>query len=172
MMKFPAEESNKNWPEDYPEGEHKYICSCAVCNETFYGYKRRVVCKQCQIEETKPLKPKPQFFALCFVALQEIAKKKGYNLVMHGSFNRDMDLIAIPWTDSPRPEIELIQAFDMHLRGIQYEDVVAERGYHFSVLPGGRHSYVIHLNRGGYWNMYVDEQYYLDISITPLPQKI
>lgn len=180
MTVFPEEDSLKNYPSDYADGHNKYICNCAVCDNLFYGYKRRLVCKECYIEDNnpekplkptspiKPLKPKPQFYALCFGALQEISRIKGYNLVLHGSLDRDMDLIAIPWVDSPRPEIELIRAFDMHLRGVEYEDAAAELGYHFSTLPGGRHSYVIHLNRGGYWNGYVDEQYYLDISVTPL----
>jgi hypothetical protein len=41
----------------------------------------------------------------------------------------------------------------------------------YSVLPGGRHSFVINLNRGGRWNQYLDEQWYIDISFTPLPEK-
>jgi len=49
--------------------------------------------------------------------------------------------------------------------------------YLHNVLPGGRKSYVIQLNRGGYMNTgtglhekpeYLeDPQYYIDISITP-----
>jgi hypothetical protein len=38
----------------------------------------------------------------------------------------------------------------------------------FSMLPGGRYSYIINLNRGGAWNNYFNEEWYLDISITPL----
>jgi hypothetical protein len=41
----------------------------------------------------------------------------------------------------------------------------------YSVLPGGRANYVINLNRGGRWNQYLDEQWYIDISFTPLPVK-
>lgn len=118
---------------------------------------------------SKPVKPKPHFYAVCLQPLQDIAKEMGYNLVVHGSMNRDMDLIAIPWVSEPKPEVELIKAFDMHLRGTCYDDGCEERGYKFSVLPGGRRNYVIDLNRGGNWNNYTDEQWYLDISVTPLP---
>lgn len=117
---------------------------------------------------TKPIKTKPHFYAVCLQPMQEIAKEMGYNLVVHGSMNRDLDLIAIPWTDDPKPELQLITALDLFLRGIKYAEGHEEEGYMHSILPGGRKSYVINLNRGGKYNGYVDEQYYLDISITPL----
>lgn len=116
----------------------------------------------------KSIKAKPQFYAVCLHPLQEIAKGLGYNLVVHGSMNRDLDLIAIPWIDNPHSEIKLIQTIDMYLRGICYEDNNAKEGYMFSTLSGGRNNYVINLNRSNKWNNYTDEQYYLDISITPL----
>lgn len=118
-------------------------------------------------KKPKPIKAKPQFYAICLQGMQEIAQDHGYNLIIHGSMNRDMDLVCIPWVDDPGPEVELVRELDEYLRGYSYEQTVAERGYHFSVLPGGRNSYVIHLNRGGRWNGHVDEQYYLDISFTP-----
>ncbi len=45
--KLPAFNSPKNWVEDYNDGHNQYVCSCVVCKERFYGYKRRVVCKEC-----------------------------------------------------------------------------------------------------------------------------
>ena len=92
----------------------------------------------------------------------------GYNLIAHGSFDRDFDLVAIPWIDNPDTEVHLVQKLDDFIRGYSYEEVVAERGYNFSILPGGRHSYVINITRGGKYNGYTDDQYYLDISFTPL----
>lgn len=89
----------------------------------------------------------------------------GYNLLVHGSMCRDLDLVAIPWTDDPRSHLELLTAFCVCLGvtpGIKNED------YLHSKLPGGRYSYVINLNRCGKYNGHVDQQIYLDISITPL----
>lgn len=114
--------------------------------------------------ETKPVKAKPHFYATCLLGLQEIAKENGYNLVIHGSMNRDMDLVAIPWTDDPKPHFELLTAFCEYLGVFAYDDI---KYYNFSLLPGGRSSYIINLNRGGKFNGYTDEQWYLDISITP-----
>ena len=117
----------------------------------------------------KPLKAKPHFYAHCFEGLMSIAKEMGYNLVLHGSMNRDLDLVAIPWINEPKGHIELLDAFCKYL-GVPVSSTENGRdGYMFSILGGGRSSYIINLNRGGRFNGYIDEQYYLDISITPLP---
>lgn len=119
----------------------------------------------------KPIHVKPGLYTIFYEALKVIAKQHGYNLLINGSMNRDMDLVAVPWIDEPKPELEMVQAFDMHLRGRINAN---ELGYSFSVLPGGRHSYIINLNRGdkdNEWFRYNDAQYYLDISITPIGKK-
>jgi len=102
-----------------------------------------------------------------FEPLKEIALKYGYNLVLHGSLNRDMDLIAIPWVEKPKNEIEMIQALDMYLRGKKY----SKANYLHSILPGGRNSYVINLYRGEFSDPHHDPQYYIDISVTPYTSK-
>ncbi len=115
----------------------------------------------------KPIKTKPMLYAHYLGILQEKAREMGYNLVLHGSLNRDCDLIAIPWVDNPKPHFELIQALDMIMTGFHY---AVPSGYSYSVLPGGRHSYIINLNRGGYRadsTYQEDNQFYLDISVTP-----
>lgn len=122
---------------------------------------------------SKPVKVKPAFYARCYQPLQAIAREKGYNLLIHGSMDRDMDLVAVPWIDKPEPHVDLLQAFNKFLNGVEYElpegsKNTIEDCYCFSILPGGRSSYIINLNRGGSFNGYLDEQYYLDISITPL----
>jgi hypothetical protein len=114
---------------------------------------------------TKPTHVKPSLYAYFFFRLKEIAFTYGYNLVLHGSMNRDLDLIAIPWVDEPLDEFEMIRHFNRELTGFDCE---LKEAYQFNVLPGGRKSYVIHINRGGSWNNFIDEQYYLDISVTPL----
>lgn len=46
---MPAQEpaQNRNWDEDYKDGENKYECICGICGEHFFGHKRRPVCKIC-----------------------------------------------------------------------------------------------------------------------------
>lgn len=114
----------------------------------------------------KPIHVKPSMYALFFYDLKEIAKKYGFNLVLHGSMNRDLDLIAIPWSDDIGEEQDMIKEFQTYMTGRTL--VTPEGNVHYTILPGGRHSYVIDFNRGnrrGEWSRYEDEQYYLDISV-------
>lgn len=113
---------------------------------------------------------KPGLYAMYYEYLKDIAKHYGYNLVVHGSMNRDLDLIAIPWIDNPAPSEEMIKEMQMYLTD---KHVVNDKGnVHFDILPGGRKNYTISLNRGnksGEWVRFEDSEYYLDISVTPLP---
>lgn len=122
-------------------------------------------------EFVKPLPVKPNLYAYYFIHLKKIALEFGYNLVVHGSINRDLDLIAIPWVNAPKPEIEMINALTDWVGGKLDKTMIG-------TLPGGRTSYVINLNRGGYkknlegliidpLEFVEDPQYYIDISVTP-----
>lgn len=115
---------------------------------------------------------KPQLYAYYFLQLKEIAKEFGYNLVVHGSMNRDLDLVAIPWINEPKPELEMIEALTNWVGGELDRSLIGS-------LPGGRTAYVINLNRGGYKKnaegliidpieFVEDPQYYIDISVTPI----
>lgn len=126
------------------------------------------------IKPEKPIHAKPSFYALCFEPLKEIAKKYGYNLVLHGSLNRDMDLIAIPWAKEIGDHTEMIYEFKDFLDGSMLAgDRWEENGISY-VLPYSRHQhgrmiYVINLNREGKMinEVWTDPQYYLDISVIP-----
>ncbi len=83
--------------------------------------------------------------------------------------NRDLDLVAIPWSDDLKSEQDMIMEFQCYLLG--HTVVMPEGGVDYTILPGNRHSYVIDFNRGnkrGEWVRYEDEQYYLDISVCQL----
>jgi hypothetical protein len=118
--------------------------------------------------EVKPVAARPRLYSVYFQNLMEIAREMGYNLLVNGSMNRDLDLVAVPWVDNPKPEMELIQAFDDYLTGRHMDNL---EYYLFKVLPGGRNAYVINLNRFRDKDG-VDPQYYIDISITPVFLKI
>ena len=109
-------------------------------------------------------------YAYYLTLLQDKAKEMGYNLVLYGSLSRDCDLIAIPWIDRPRPHLELIRQLDYILTGSDEYMNKIPRSYLYSVLPGGRHSYVINIRRSELDDdgNYVDMLFYLDISVTPL----
>lgn len=114
---------------------------------------------------SKPKHFKPGMYALIYEYMKDIAKSYGYNLVLHGSMNRDLDLIAIPWADTCTFNLErdMIMEFNTYL-GCKDPDL------HYTILPGNRHGYTISFNRGdkrGEWVRFEDSEWYLDISVIP-----
>ena len=135
------------------------------------------------MKDSKPIHAKPSLYAYYFLGMKEIALQFGYNLVLHGSLARDMDLIAIPWTDSPKPELELIHELSNYITGHTAAEGHEKNIYMMTTQPGGRHCYVINVRRGGYKRdkkgniadpiqYFEDPQYYIDISVTPLISSI
>jgi hypothetical protein len=115
----------------------------------------------------KPIKAKPGLYAIFYERLKQIAYGYGFNLVVNGSMDRDLDLVLIQWTDNPGDIKTLLQDFEMYLTGMKTKNIILNK------MPGGRLNYVINLNRGnkkGEWKRFADEQYYIDISITPITQ--
>jgi hypothetical protein len=91
----------------------------------------------------------PAFYALYYNSMQEIANKNGYALAIHGSMNRDLDLIAIPWVEDCIGEKELIDLFRKECNVII--------GNNYVEKPFYRHGYTFTLY----------EDYYIDLSIIP-----
>ncbi len=115
---------------------------------------------------TKPQHCKPSFYAFCFDHIKVIARSYGYNMVLHGSMNRDLDMIAIPWDKNPGN----VQAMLAEICSFVGGDIMPERDedrMEFAKTHHGRMIYVVNVNRGGKWNGYNDEQYYFDISVMP-----
>lgn len=124
------------------------------------------------MSEKKPIHAKPSLYAYYFQELKEIALKYGYNLVLHGSLNRDLDLIAIPWQPELKDHLAMIEEFAEYLGGIIEWQHLGGKLYPHGVMYHGRINYIINLNRGGKRTNYEDPQYYLDISVTPIGTKM
>ena len=82
------------------------------------------------------------------------AREFGYAICVHGSLQRDFDLVAIPWSDVASDEESLIQAICETAGGFRLEN---EQGCN---KPHGRRAWVIHLGAG----------LYIDLSIMPRRQ--
>lgn len=115
---------------------------------------------------SKSIKVKPQFYANCFEQLKTIAHQFGYNLVIHGSMDRDMDLVAIPWATLVKPHTDMLDALVAYLGGHINPESEKSRKL-FAERHHGRMNYIINLNRGGPQSNYDDPQWYIDISIMP-----
>lgn len=91
----------------------------------------------------------PVMYATYFGIFKEIAEKHGYALALHGSMVRDLDLIAIPWVETPTSPDALIHDLCKAIGYLEPKKPVPE------IRPHGRISYAISTGGGGY----------LDISV-------
>ncbi len=78
-------------------------------------------------------------YAAIYGNLQQIARDNGYSLAVHGSLQRDCDLIAVPWTDEACDAEELINKFAWALQATRTEP---------ELKPHGRIAYFIILEAG------------------------
>ena len=81
----------------------------------------------------------PPYVAL-FPQLSEIARECGYSLTVHGSVQRDLDLVAIPWTYDAQPAEELVQRFGKYLR--VFEDIFGTALHGPEEKPHGRRAWL------------------------------
>lgn len=65
--------------------------------------------------------PAPAYVAM-YPILCEVARAHGYALTIHGTLNRDLDLVAIPWTDEAAPAEELIAAIRTRAQLFKFPD--------------------------------------------------
>lgn len=101
----------------------------------------------------------PLMYAMYYNILKGIATEHGYALAIHGSLTRDLDLIAVPWVEDPKPPEEFLMAIRKTIGwnvddGMAYDTMVEK--------PHGRIAYTIKSGGGGY----------LDISILPTMKKM
>lgn len=107
-----------------------------------------------EIISMKSVRSFPAFYAMLYPIMAKVARERGYALALHGSLDRDMDLIAVAWTE------EAVEA-DILV------DVICERigsiigsvanGKRFAKKPHGRLTWALHLLGDSY----------IDLSVIP-----
>ena len=118
----------------------------------------------------KPIHAKPSLYAFYFEAIKEIGMRYGYNIVLHGSMNRDLDLIAIPWAEKIKPWRKMCDLIAELIGGDVLEDSIKEthHGRIWCVININRDIQSQYQGRGRYkFIPYQDPQFYIDISIIP-----
>lgn len=95
--------------------------------------------------------------------LQQIAKRHGYALAIHGSLHRDFDIVAIPWIEEASEPLVLIKAFKKATGAVtQHPDTdYLLKDCRPTNKPHGRKAYALHVTTEGMYGGY------LDISIMP-----
>ena len=96
------------------------------------------------------------WYVMAYTGLERIAWRHGYALALHGSMARDLDLVAIPWTEDADSPEKLIKAF---ARFIITKAKVGMRPPKPTNKPHGRLAYICPIGHDGH---------YLDVSVMPL----
>jgi len=162
-----------DWTEDFEHENGNYQNHCHKCKALFFGHKRRIVCKKCASHQ---FLPKPAAFYGCiYNIVQEVGIANGYAVAIHGSLARDLDLIAVPWTNDAISDFELIKLIAEVLGGeCRNENGFkiglgndAMYGKDYTPRPHERRAYRIYLG-----NSFEKQDgglitYYIDISVTP-----
>lgn len=131
------------------------------------------------MQTNKPIHAKPSLYAFYFEIIKEIGMEYGYNIVLHGSMNRDLDLIAIAWQEKIGDKMEMLNSIAEAIGGHILFETDEDRKL-FRNKFHGRECYVININRTikakvhGMITEFIehdDPQYYIDISILPTQPK-
>jgi len=93
----------------------------------------------------------PAYYALYFVGMAETARELGYALTLHGSMQRDLDVVAVPWTDEAVSAVALVARL-VERHGMRVTDDSPKN------KPHGRRAWVLAM--GG--------KFYVDLSVMPL----
>lgn len=96
-------------------------------------------------------KVRPIAYACHLPRITAKAREFGYAIAVHGSLQRDMDLIAVPWSETASDEEELIKAICETVGGFRI------KGQDVEEKPHGRRAWLIHMGAG----------LYIDLSIMP-----
>lgn len=99
-------------------------------------------------------------YAQLLPRIREAAKKLGYAIAIHGSMNRDFDLLAVPWVDDAADPAVLVEEVRSAVGGYIIGDGVKANG-HVSEepykMPHGRLS----------WNICWGGKPFLDLAVMP-----
>jgi len=90
--------------------------------------------------------------------MRKAALDCGYALALHGSMQKDMDLMAMPWVEDTKPIKDLVKALDDCVGMTVWKDF---KWKHKATKPHGRVCYTISIM--GDWH--------LDLSVMPLKRK-
>lgn len=103
-------------------------------------------------------------YSFVYPILASLAREKGYSLALHGSMQRDLDLIAIPWVEEACSAVELMEHMAQQIGIFKYCDGIKEYAHDLrdaitepTKKPHGRVSWAIQLRNG----------FYIDLSVMP-----
>jgi hypothetical protein len=109
------------------------------------------------LKPAKPAKPWPAFYAEAWPGIVGAARRVGYAVALHGSMGRDLDVIAVPWTDAAGSPEDLVAEIGEWIQVLAPEEVGQPQDRWPRAKPHGRLAWSLHLGGGAY----------IDLSIMP-----
>lgn len=109
------------------------------------------------VKDYSQTNPKPAFYACLYSDLRKAAYECGYALALHGSMARDMDIIAVAWTDEATAPDVVVDKILEACAGTIYTHLSGKKGE----KPHGRLAYTITIL--GDW--------FIDLSVIPPRRK-
>jgi hypothetical protein len=83
-------------------------------------------------------------FAYFYPVMCEAARSLGYALAVHGTMDKDLDLIAVPWIDNACAPLTLVRTLANVAGGTLFESA----GHTPEEKPHGREAWLLILNNG------------------------
>jgi hypothetical protein len=133
-----------------------FIADCPVCAKEEIDYLRAWI-KEAENNATAPYGIIDPDYARVYTKARCTAWQYGYALMMHGSFTRDLDLLAVPWQDSACPPEHLIKV-------ICYRTGLKPNGHPPTVKPHGRLAHTLMFDTP-------EDPRFIDISVMPVVKK-
>lgn len=99
-------------------------------------------------------------YARVFTVARCVAWSEGYALMMHGSFTRDLDLLAVPWTESATDAEHLVQRISYALDELRILVKHRDAKTHATARPHGRLTWTLVFKAFG-------DPRFVDLSVMP-----
>lgn len=96
-------------------------------------------------------KVRPLAYACHLPRIAAIARQFGYAIAVHGSLQRDLDLVAVPWSEAATDAEELVKAI------CETAGAFIIPGQDATPKPHGRVAYILQMGAG----------LYIDLSVMP-----
>jgi hypothetical protein len=112
---------------------------------------------------TDPSPARAAAYVAIYPMLQQVAKRHGYALAVHGSLHRDFDIIAVPWIEEASAPLSLIKALKKATATVTHSDVDDRffKDCRPTEKPHGRLAFSLHFTNQGMHGGY------MDISVMP-----
>lgn len=105
------------------------------------------------------------FYAVTYAEIRLVAKEHGYALALHGSLQKDLDVIAVPWTEDASDEDKLVKAITEAVGGVVLAHIPPGE------KPHGRRAWTIHLLGSSAIVPPKERATYIDLSVMPIQRR-